>query len=73
MQRMESGSVFVAIAQVIVLLAIWGLSAVCDVLIAWTYWLGRFGMCDGGMWLLDRLCERGSAEMNKENDDAEND
>jgi len=68
---MESGSVFVSVAQVIILLMIWGFSAVCDVLIAWVYWLSRFGMCGGAIWLLDRLCERGSAEMSSGDNDAE--
>lgn len=74
-QRMgfSVGLVFVAIAQSTLLLLLWGLSAVCDILIASVYWLGRFGMCDGAIWLLDKLCERGSAEMDIEDNDDQND
>jgi len=71
-QRMESGSVFAAVAQVIILLMLWGLSVIFDVLTAWVYWLGRFGMCDLAIRLVDKLCERGSAEMNVEKNDVEN-
>jgi hypothetical protein len=30
-------------------------------------------MCDGAIWLLDKLCERGSAEMDIEDNDDQND
>ena len=72
-QRMESGSVFVAIGQVIILLMIWGLSAICDLLILCVYRLSRFGVCDIAVRLIDRLCERGSAEMDIEDNDVRDD
>ena len=72
-QRVESGSVFVAMAQVSLLLLLWGLSAVCDILIACVYRLGHCGMCDLAIRLVDKLCEHGSAEMSVEENDAEDD